>query len=203
MNILEIDLPELTPASVEKTNRAIATFSNRVYSAGEIDFYLRATELPTGSTAQLNCLVFGQEIELYVSLACINTLLAPFALRLEDMSEDAIALFLLSHVQNMPKNIQVLSMCIKKQDFYPYDCAFELVSYTTGASLGWYISALVGDKLPLQEMAQAFSPYLKGIMSPHLASLPIALPLVASTLELPSDQIDTLCVGDVLLLGGV
>jgi hypothetical protein len=98
--------------------------------------------------------------------------------------------------------MQILSMSIKKEDFYTYDSSFEAISYSTGESLNWHIAFAHHDKFPLTSLVEALNQYLKGVMTSSLASVPIGLPLIASAIDVPATELSALSIGDVLLIGG-
>ena len=202
MNLLDIPLEELDHATIARTNEALFACSRKVFTVGELEVFLRLAQNAPGKMAKLTCLFLGQEITIYVSLSLVDTLLAPFALRLADMSADAISLFLLTHAQNLAKNIQIVALSVHHADFYTYDYAFEVYSYNANKSCNWHIAVQLEQKFPLDAFVEEFTPYLKGVMASPLDSAPITIPLVASSLRVDAAILPNLSVGDVLILGG-
>jgi hypothetical protein len=194
MNILDVSLPE-----VENRNSLINAIGRRVFSFANENFYLMLTEPQPQTWARLEVTYLGQEHTIWASAAMVNAHLASLSLSIEEMSHDAMALWLLSVMGSMPNNLQIRQISLT-DEAAPEIC-FGLYSYTNNASLDWQVG--FQEDFPMASMVDNLAPFCKGVLPPLLGKTLIPLPLVACTMSLPATEVDTLVVGDVLLLGGV
>lgn len=197
MNVLDVPLERLDGDQVKRRNRAIRALSNHVYTVMGMNIFWVPAQKIALNAVQVDARYLGQEFVFYVDLACVDALIADRQLQLESMSPDAIKLLVLS-LENFP--VEVLDL--RLVDSYPQDNIFECVSYDNSKSLGWRIAFDLRDDFPLEQLLQAFSVYLKGVMTHPLMALKVDLPLVACVLDIPSDELRDIEEGDLLFLEG-
>ncbi len=190
MNILDIELPV-----VKNRNAQVSLLANRVYHVGSEEIFLSPVDQVDGQVVRVVASILGEEVELFVSLAMVNAILGAGGLKLEEMSPDALALYLLQNREAFA--IESMEMVDQPQDI----SWFRASSYKNNQAMPWYVG--VGYNTELAHIVSLVAPFCKGVMPALLAQLPIPLPLVASTLSMQASDLEELQVGDVLLLEGV
>lgn len=196
MNLLDTHLPIVTREEQAMHERINTHLARKVFALGDLEFFLASTALASQKAVRVCGSYLGNRFTVWVDIALVNHLLTPLALAFEKLSPNAKAMLI--HTQlRLPEHLQIESM---EEDHAPEGAyTLEGVSYTTGARLGWTIG-FTAD-FPIELLASALEPYLKGVMASHLAKLPMTLPLIASTLTIPSAMLEQIEEGDVLLLG--
>lgn len=194
MNVLDIQLPQAV-----NHNQTIEAISRRVFTFCNEDFYCAVEDKKSAVWAQLNITFMGQELKVYVNQAMLNAALADLSLSLDQMSEDAIALWLVSNFSKMPAQLRIHG--IEMKDDIPSTVCVGAYSYKNRAELGWQI-AWDETGFPIKPFLESLNGFCKGLMPPVYAKLPIALPLVACAISIPATEAQNLQVGDVLILGG-
>ena len=200
MNVLDVALPQLSSEQITQQNQAIGILGARVFCIDSADVFVRPAKKAAGQMMKLDCLFFGHPIAIWVSKECLDTILNRLSLTIDNLSPDALELLLVSARAKLPDNVQITAIASAP---HPKSALlFEMISYTSAQKLGWYCALEYANTFPLADFVDSFGAYIKGIMASPLASLPIAIPLVAAQIDLPSDELAQLALGDVLLLGG-
>lgn len=197
MNVLDISLEQTTAPVVKRNNRMIRLLANRVYEMlGQRVFLVRSEQALTNAV-KVDFHHLGRDFSVYVNAAMVDAFLDQYHISLQDMSKDALKLLLLS-IEGQAVQIKDLNPVTE----FPQGQVFRVISYDTSHELGWYVMFDAHDGFPMEAVMEAFSPYLKGVMTHPLNTLPITVPLVACTMELPAHELDDIEVGDILLLEG-
>lgn len=195
MNLLDITLEQTTAPVVKQSNHMIRLLANRVYEMlGQRVFFVKSEQSLT-KVVKVDLHHLGRDFSIYVNQAMADAFLDQYHISLENMSKDALKLLLLS-IEGQVVQIKDLSLV----EAAPQGQIFRVISYDTSHELGWYVMFDMHDGFPMEAVMEAFSPYLKGVMTHPLNTLPITVPLVACTMALPAHELDDIEVGDVLLL---
>jgi hypothetical protein len=200
MNVLDIELAQYSSAQIAHQRHAINVLCSRVFCIDRADVFVRPTAKIAGKMYKLDLRFFGHSIAIWVSTACLDTILDSLSVTIDDLSPDALELLLVSSRSKLPDNVQISA--ISSERCPKSALAFEMISYTSAQKLGWYCALEYADDFPLADFVDSFGGYIKGIMASPLASLPIAIPLIAAQIDLPANELTQLALGDVLLLGG-
>lgn len=199
MNLLKTKLPELTSSQARLANELALAISRKVFLLGQEIFLARAPAA-IGDLSRVEGLFLGKPFSFLVSTSLIDMLLDPFELRVEDLSEDAMALFLLTHREQLPQGLKITSIASTIEQ--PSEHIFEVMLYANGKSSGHYVALNLEEDFPIGALVDSLAPRVKGVMANGLESVPISLPLVCAKLTVDSALLPNLAPGDLLLLGG-
>lgn len=197
-NILQVDLPEIRRVDYLYRRVLLALSQSKVFCVANTTFKLSHTTM-VKQAVRIQIRVRGHVLELFVSKTMVNALLAPFHLQIDNMSADALALFVIA--KGRLGDIQIEAITPLENDHVsPHAlCAKEVQS---GQEFGWEMAVVAPPEFPLHTLMSSLETFVCGEIPPPLTQWPVTVPLVACTLRMTSDELADIELGDVLFLEG-
>lgn len=198
MNILDQPLEQLSATRVRWTNDVLSAVASRVYRLMDMNIYLKPAQQMPENTVKVSANYLGHDFHLYVDLAMVDACMAPYSIKLESISVDAIKVFLFT-LGDLPNGLQItnLELCPKTPDGLVFECH----SYDNGRPLGWKIAVTDDMATPISVLLDSIADRLHGVISHPLSQLLISLPLITCTTTVTTSDLETIEPGDVLMLG--
>lgn len=196
-NILNVPLPTIHRDKYLHQQVLLAVSHRKMYTFNDVTFKLSLGKVVT-NPVRIEASFRGHPFDIIVSKAMVNAALQPFHTQIDDLSEDAKALFLLAKKGFC--EIQMIRWSVLDTDYHGMHvlCAKDV---ETNEEFGWEIAIDSPQSFPLHALANSLETYVSGELSFPLANLPIPVPLMVTSLQMSLDELDDLQLGDVLLLG--
>jgi hypothetical protein len=206
------DLPELEGLAVMQRNADLLQMSRREYDLGGVALRFERFWGPGAALMAddiwLALQFAGAPVRLRISRAWAEFLSSLAGVTLTAMSRDKLDLLCLTRlVPQLPRSVQFQAAAYTPADL-PSPPG-ELVSHgswrgvhaATGEPSGHEFQVEAAAGFAVQAFLGAFDSYLRRMLSPPLAALPLSMPLVAAHWTADAGDLAGLEVGDVLLIG--
>lgn len=192
--LLNHDLPRMT-GDLKSHNARIALMHKHIYQWGRWQFYFRETTREH-AFRYVGINIGGRRLSVGVSETLLDLLIKPYGVTVADLSTEALELLLKSEFM-LPEPMILEGLVSPLEELYRW----EMVDYASNEPLGGVVSVGATEAMDLPVVLSLFQTWLVGYRPHPLEQLPIPLPLVATSFEVPAEDLATLEVGDILLVG--